>query len=327
MSNQEVVKNRYEFLYFFDCQNGNPNGDPEMDNSPRLDPETQQALVSDVALKRRIRNFVGLKCQNEAPNAIFIQHAINLNRTIALSHEQTGGFSTEKKAPKDKVHKATEWMCKNFYDIRTFGAVMSTGANAGQVRGPIQLTFARSLDRVLSMNLCITRVATAKKEAKVKTSQDYLEWEKKQPEDELRGMGRKTMIPYGLFVAKGFVSAHLAAKTGFTEADLDLFWEALLGMWDHDRSSSKGMMSCRGLYIFKHSGWDKNKEFRTRQAVLGCSPAQDQLDLGKIVTVTKKVEGPLRNFEDYEIAVETSRVSKGVELEQEGQLRKRLGLM
>lgn len=314
------IQNRYEFLYLFDCENGNPNGDPDAGNSPRIDPEDMRGLVSDVALKRRVRNYVQIARGNETPNAIFVEHATNLNRPIVKAHEETGGVP-EKGASKDKVRQAREWMCKSFYDVRTFGAVMSTGPNAGQVRGPVQFSFARSLDPVLPLDISITRMAVAEDVRGAKTSQDYLDWEDKQEEDKLRTMGRKQLIPYGLYAAKGFISAHLAEGTGFTENDLALLWEALANMYDHDRSASKGFISRRGLYVFKHVGTDTNGEQRTRQAMLGCAPAQALLDLGKVVSIAKNetemkkdgVTSP-RKFAHYSVSVNNGKIPSGIEV-------------
>ncbi len=310
------IENRYEFLFLFDCENGNPNGDPDAGNAPRIDPEDMHGLVSDVALKRRVRNYVQIARNNERPHAIFVEHATNLNRPIAESHLQANGEIPDKgKATKDKVRLARDWMCRNFYDVRTFGAVMSTGANAGQVRGAVQFSFARSLDKVLPLDISITRMAVSEDVKAAKDIETYKKWEDAQPEDQLRTMGRKNLIPYGLYVAKGFISANLAQDTGFNEEDLELFWESLLNMYDHDRSSSKGMMSCRGLYIFKHIGTDTDPEQCKRQAMLGCAPAHKLLDLGSIIDITKKpgIEAP-RKFSDYQITVQKEHLPAGVEL-------------
>ena len=187
----QPISNRYEFLFLFECENGNPNGDPDASNSPRIDPQDMHGLVSDVALKRRLRNYVQIARGNKSPYAIFIEHGTNLNRPIAVAHEQTaGGLAGDKKAGKQKVDLARQWMCDNFYDVRAFGAVMSTGANAGQVRGPVQIPFARSVDPILPLDLSITRMAVADGAGGAKTSADFLKWEQAQPEDELRTMGR-----------------------------------------------------------------------------------------------------------------------------------------
>ena len=313
----EVIKNRYEFLFLFDCENGNPNGDPDAGNAPRIDPQDMRGLVSDVALKRRVRNYVQIVKGNEMPYAIFIEHATNLNRQIMRAHEETGGFDADKKgATKGKVELARQWMCKNFYDVRTFGAVMSTGANAGQVRGPVQFAFARSLDPVLPLDLSITRMAVADDVRGATSSADYLKWEAEQPEDKLRTMGRKALIPYGLYVAKGFISANLAREgigTGFTEDDLSLLWEAILNMYEHDRSASKGIMSVRQpLFIFKHVGTDSDEAQRVRQCMLGCAPAHVLFDL---IQVKKRdgVDAP-RSFADYEATVRLDALPSGVQM-------------
>jgi CRISPR-associated protein Csd2 len=307
------ISNRYEFLYLFDCENGNPNGDPDAGNAPRIDPEDMHGLVSDVAVKRRIRNYVQAARDNESPNAVFVEHATNLNRPIALAHEETGGLPTGKKgATKDKVEAARDWMCANFYDVRTFGAVMSTGANAGQVRGPIQVAFSRSVDPILPIDASITRMAVADTPRGVSTSEEFTQWEAEQPEDKLRTMGRKALIPYGLYLGKGFISAHLAKLTLFSEDDLALFWEALLKMYELDRSASKGLMSVREpVFVFRHVGTDSDSAQRARQAVLGCAPAHKLFDL---VDVRKKdgVSAP-RSFSDYEVSFRKSALPKGVE--------------
>lgn len=315
-----AIENRYEFLFLFDCENGNPNGDPDAGNAPRIDPQDMHGLVSDVALKRRVRNYIEISQADEPNYGIFIKHATNLNKPIANSHLQANGEIPEKgKAAKDKVKLARKWMCDNFYDVRTFGAVMSTGANAGQVRGAVQFSFARSLDEILPMDISVTRMAVTEdvKNTKEHTGIAAFEnWEDSQPEEKLRTMGRKTLIPYGLYAAKGFISANLAQDTGFSEEDLELFWEALLNMYDHDRSASKGMMSCRGLYIFKHVGKDiNNPEQRKKEAMLGCAPAHKLLDLGSIISINKKeeIEAP-RKFSDYAVKIDEENLPDGVEL-------------
>ena len=307
------IQNRYEFLFLFDCENGNPNGDPDAGNSPRIDPEDMHGLVSDVAMKRRVRNFVQTSFDNISPNAIFIEHATNLNKPITKAHEETGGAPAGG-ANRGQVNAAREWMCKTFFDVRTFGAVMSTGANAGQVRGPVQFSFARSVDPILPMDVSITRMAVADKAAGAKTSADYEKWENEQEEDKLRTMGRKALIPYGLYVAKGFISANLAKGTGFSDDDLKNFWDALLNMYDHDRSASKGMMSCRGLYVFKHVGTDSDPNQRVKQAMLGCAPAHKLLDKGAIIDIVRKSATSPRSFSDYEVVVHRDRLPAGVEL-------------
>jgi CRISPR-associated protein Csd2 len=315
------IKNRYDFLFLFDCEKGNPNGDPDMGNSPRIDPQDMHGLISDVAIKRRIRNYVQIKCESKSPNAIFIQHSSNLNVPIAVAHEKTEGGLTPNTARggagKDKVRLARDWMCANFYDVRTFGAVMSTGANAGQVRGPVQLTFARSIDPVLPMDISITRMAVAEGDPKrCKSSADYQAVADAIPEDQLRTMGRKALIPYGLFVGKGFVSANLAVQTGFSDIDIQLLWEAIENMYEHDRSASKGLMSVRRLYVFKHVGTATNEQ-REREAVLGCAPAHKLFDL--VEKEIQHVEVP-RAFSDYEASLPTKdqlvrKLPQGVEVE------------
>lgn len=311
------IQNRYEFLFLFDCENGNPNGDPDAGNSPRIDPEDMHGLVSDVALKRRVRNFVQEKFGSDitivAPNAIYVQHATNLNKYITKSHEETGG-KPEGGGNRNQVGNARDWMCKTFFDVRTFGAVMSTGANAGQVRGPVQFSFARSVDPILPLDVSITRMAVAEKVTGAKTAADYEKWENEQEEDKLRTMGRKALIPYGLYVAKGFISANLAKGTGFSDDDLNNLWEALLNMYDHDRSASKGMMSCRGLYVFKHVGTDSDPNQRVKQAMLGCAPAHKLLDKGAVIDIVRKSANSPRCFSDYEVTVHRDRLPAGVEL-------------
>lgn len=337
----EPIKNRYEFLFVFDCQDGNPNGDPDSGNAPRIDPQDMHGLVSDVAIKRRIRNYIQTRCGNKMPNAILIEHATNINTKIARAHENTGGmppFSNKDKKwqpTKDKVQGASKWLCDNFYDVRTFGAVLSTGPNAGQVRGPVQIAFARSVDPVLPLDLSITRMAVSDNEIKGANvgSKEFEAWEKVQPEDSLRTMGRKALIPYGLFIGKGFISGNLAQTqndqgkplggTGFSEKDLDLLWEAVLNMYEHDRSASKGLMSVRVLYIFKHEGWDPDSAQRQRQALLGCAPAHKLFDLvEKNIHKKADVKAP-RSFDDYSGSLPTAEnirknLPKGVSIEIRG---------
>lgn len=309
------IKNRYEFLYLFDCENGNPNGDPDAGNSPRIDPEDMHGLVSDVAIKRRVRNYVQTKHGNSGGYAIFVEHSTNLNRPIAAAHEATGGAPAGG-GNRSQVGKARDWMCQQFFDVRTFGAVMSTGANAGQVRGPVQVAFSRSIDPIFPMDTAITRMAVAEKVKDAKTAADYAAWEEKQAEDSLRTMGRKSLISYGLYAAKGFVSAHLAQGTQFSEADLSELWEALANMFDHDRSASKGVMACRDLFVFKHVGTDTDEVQRTKQAMLGCAPAHHLLDLGRIIDIPAlKDSGKTpRAYSDYAVQIHPDRLGNGVEL-------------
>ncbi len=232
-----AIANRYEFVLLFDVENGNPNGDPDAGNLPRIDPETGHGLVTDVCLKRKIRNYVALTKESAKRFRIYIQEKAVLNDTNECAYAACNLKPESKKLPK-KVEDAkmiTDWMCTNFYDIRTFGAVMTTEINCGQVRGPVQMAFARSVEPVVPQEVSITRMAvTTKAEA-----------EKQQGDN--RTMGRKHIVPYGLYVAHGFISAPLAEKTGFSDEDLTLFWDALVNMFEHDRSAARGLMSSRKL--------------------------------------------------------------------------------
>jgi CRISPR-associated protein Csd2 len=307
----QPIKNRYEFIFVFDCENGNPNGDPDAGNAPRLDPQDLHGLVSDVAFKRRIRNYVQIAMGNESPWSILVEHASNLNTKIAKAHEETGGmpkFDGKKWVPgKDKVAAAAEWLCSNFYDVRAFGAVLSTGPNAGQIRGPVQLSFARSVDPILPMDIAITRVAVADNSIKGEKvgSADFARWELEQPEDALRTMGRKSLIPYGLYVGKGFISANLAEKVKFTEDDLKLLFGAILNMYEHDRSASKGVMTVHPdhSFVFKHVGNDTNSEQRQRQAMLGCTHAHKLFDLVTSRISRKRECEAARRISDYHLPV------------------------
>jgi CRISPR-associated protein Csd2 len=242
---------------------------------------------------------------NQMPNAIFVEHATNLNRPIAQAHEQTAGgiAESDRGAPKKKVDLARQWMCKNFYDVRAFGAVMSTGLNAGQVRGPVQLTFARSVDPILPLDVSITRMAVAEDVKGAKTLADMIAWEDKQPEEKLRTMGRKSLIPYGLFVAKGFISANLAEQTGFDDADLRLLWQGILNMYEHDRSASKGIMTVHPEYAFcfRHVGTDTDLEQRKREAKLGCGQAHRLFSLVTDGIRHKDGVETARSIHDYEL--------------------------
>ncbi len=310
------IQNRYDFLLLFDCEKGNPNGDPDAANAPRMDPEDMHGLVSDVAIKRKIRNYVQIAEENKSPFCIFISQGDVLNRTIQTAHAKLAELDEYKKADNQKKNEmAKQWMCKNFYDVRAFGAVMSTNKdendqkttkNAGQVRGAVQLTFSRSIDPILPLEPGITRMAVA-------TVKEQREREEKGTENQT--MGRKNLIPYGLYACQGFISAHLAEQTGFTEEDLSLLWKSLENMFDHDRSAARGMMAIRGLKIFKHVGTDTNAEQRARQAKLGCAPAQKLVELDQVVEV-KKVDGVSapRRFSDYKITIHKDRIPKGVEL-------------
>jgi CRISPR-associated protein Csd2 len=271
---------RHDFILIFDVKDGNPNGDPDAGNLPRVDPETMQGLVSDVSLKRKVRNWVALT-QDEN---IYVENEGVLYNQQELAYQDLE--LDEKANDRDSIDNARDWMCKNFYDVRTFGAVMSTSKfNCGQVQGPFQLTFARSVDPIVPMDLSITRVAVTKPEDARKQSSD----DEGESSNKITEMGRKTMIPYGLYVAHGFYNPYFADNTGVTEEDLEIFWESLVKMWDLDRSASRGMMACRGLYVFTHE--DKT----------GNAPANKLFDL---INVSKKdnVETP-RSFNDYQVSV------------------------
>lgn len=306
MSSQPL-QNRCEFIFLFDCVNGNPNGDPDAANAPRIDPQDMRGLVSDVALKRRIRNYVSNAKGNRAPYGIFVEHGTNLNTKIALSFENTGGMPNaddpKRKATKDRTREAARWLASQCFDVRTFGAVLSTGPNAGQVRGPVQIGFARSVDPVLPLDISITRGAVAGGPENAASSAVYEEWAGKQPEDQLRTMGRKTLIPYGLYVAKGFISAFLAEQWGFTEDDLKLLCEAILNMFEHDRSSSKGLMTVHpeAAFLFRHVGTDSNPEQRRQQARLGCAPAHQLFALVESRIRRKDAVSVPRSISDYEL--------------------------
>lgn len=307
-----AIANRYEFMYFVECKNGNPNGDPDMGNSPRMDPQDMRGLISDVAVKRRIRNYIQIAKGNEPPYGIVIQQSSNINKFIAKAHDETGNTKREK--TKGKVEAARKWLCGNFYDVRTFGGVLSTGPNAGQVRGAVQLNFLRSIDPILPLDISITRMAVAENlKAETATFEQYEEWENNQPEDKLRTMGRKQLIPYGLFEGRGFISANLAQEIGFSEDDLSLLWEALLNMYEHDRSASKGEMSTIApLIIFRHVGTDTDEKQRQKQAKLGCAPAHQLFEL---VQVEKKPDVAVpRNYSDYSVRINVSKCPSGVDI-------------
>lgn len=305
-----AIQNRYEFLYYVSCTNANPNGDPDMGNTPRIDPETRKGYITDVATKRRIRNYIDMAYAGQDGMNIIIQQATNINRHIARAKREAGFEDCAK--GKEAVYAGRRKACELFYDVRTFGAVMSTGPNAGQVRGPVQLTFGKSLDPILPLDISITRMAVAGGPDNG-TLEQYMEWEQGQPEDKLRTMGRKQFIPFGLYEVRGFISANLAAETGFDDNDLKALFEAILNMYEHDRSASKGEMGVVSpLIIFKHVGTDSDANQRVRQAKLGCAPAHKLFDL---VRVSKKpeVETP-RDYRDYDAVVSLNRVPKGVQI-------------
>lgn len=281
------IKNRYDFVLVFDVKDGNPNGDPDGGNMPRLDPETGHGLVTDVCLKRKIRNFVILTQAGVEGRDIFVKERAVLNRQILEMYESIGakleGKGEKKKAKGETVERGQAEMCRRYYDIRTFGAVMSTGANAGQVRGPVQLTFARSVDPIVPLEHSITRMAVAN-EADA---------------DKERTMGRKNTVPYGLYMGYGFVSPGLARQTGFSDEDLTLLWQAIQQMFEHDRSAARGLMSLRKLLVFRHAG------------ELGNAPSHRLFDM---VSVKRKdAEAPARSFDAYEIAIAKDAIPAGVE--------------
>jgi CRISPR-associated protein Csd2 len=287
---------RHDFVLVFDVQDGNPNGDPDAGNLPRVDPETMQGLVTDVCQKRKVRNYVDIVRGDKPRYKIYVQNkGFALNDLHQRAYEAEGIKSTGKKQKREEVDKVRKWMCENFYDIRTFGAVMSTGVNCGQVRGPVQMTFARSVDPIVPLDLTITRVAVTRPEdAKVVESEDG------ETEGKTTEMGRKALIPYGLYKSYGFISPHFAAQTGFLEEDLALFWEALQQMWDLDRSASRGLMACRGLYIFSH------------EKALGNAFAHTLLE--RIVPNRKADVAAPRSFSDYEVAVNEQDLPAGITL-------------
>lgn len=282
------MNHRYEFVLLFDVKDGNPNGDPDAGNLPRVDAETGHGLVTDVCLKRKLRNFVAL-VKNGAPgHDIYVKEKAVLNEQHQKAYTALNLNKDAKKAKGDDINAARDWMCKNFYDVRTFGAVMSTEVNAGQVRGPVQLTFARSADPVVSAEHAVTRMAvTTAKEAEAQSGDN-------------RTMGRKFTIPYGLYRTNGFVNPFFAAQTGFTDADLDLFLTGLTQMFDHDRSASRGLMAPRKLIVFKH------------KSQLGDAPAHKLLEA---VKVTKKpgVDAP-RDWTDYDVTIDRAAIPAGVEV-------------
>ena len=305
-----AIQNRYEFLYYVACTNSNPNGDPDMGNTPRLDPQTMQGFITDVATKRRIRNYIQMAYEGQPGMNIIVQQSTNLNRHIAEAKRAAGVEDCAK--AKEAVYAGRKKACEMFYDVRTFGAVMSTGPNAGQVRGPVQITFGKSLDPVLPLDISITRMATADF-IKGGTLEDYMKKEAETPEDELRTIGRKQLIPFGLYEVRGFISANLAAETGFDDSDLKALFEAILNMYEHDHSASKGEMSVVSpLIIFQHVGTDTNTEQRIRQAKLGCAPAHKLFEL---IHVQKKpsVKFP-RSYRDYTVSIEASHIPSGVKL-------------
>ena len=305
------IQNRYEFMYYVSCTNCNPNGEPDMGNTPRIDPQTMQGYITDGAIKRRIRNYVELAYAGMPGMNIIIQQSTNINRHIAEAKRAAGVEDCAK--GKEAVYAGRRKACELFYDVRTFGAVMSTGPNAGQVRGPVQISFGKSLDPVLPLDISITRMAVADNAGNAQTVEDYEKWEAEQPEEKLRTMGRKQFIPFGLYEVRGFISANLAAETGFDDQDLKILFEAILNMYEHDRSASKGEMEVVSpLIIFKHVGTDSDASQRVRQAKLGCAPAHKLFDLIQ-VQKKKDVRYP-RTYRDYDASVALGKLPKGVQI-------------
>ncbi|HQP57052.1 MAG TPA: type I-C CRISPR-associated protein Cas7/Csd2 [Syntrophorhabdus sp.] len=283
----DVIKNRYEFVLLFDVKDGNPNGDPDAGNLPRIDPETGHGLVTDVCLKRKVRNYVALVEKEQPPYEIYIKEKAVLTNQQEKAYKALGLENAQNASVSEQTKR---WMCKNFYDVRAFGAVMSLkDFNCGQVRGPVQLGFSRSVDQIVPAEHSITRMAVATQR------------EADQQGGDNRTMGRKFTVPYALYRVHGFVSAPLAEQTGFSEKDLELFWNALLNMFDHDRSAARGEMNPRKLIIFKHA------------TELGNAPAQKLFDAVRVARRDGS-NGPARSFEDYEIVLARDAVPEGVEL-------------
>ena len=279
----KVIDKRYEFVLFFDVENGNPNGDPDAGNMPRIDPETSLGLVTDVALKRKIRNYVELAKADAEGFEIYVKEGAVLNTQHRRAYAANPDIKLEpKKLTDDKV---TRWMCDHFYDVRTFGAVMTTEVNCGQVRGPVQINFARSVDPIVQQEVTITRVAVTKEQ----------DADRKEHE-----MGRKHIVPYALYRAEGYVSAPLAERTDFSGTDLELLWEALTNMWDHDRSAARGKMAARKLVIFEH------------ESRLGNAPAHILFDT--IKAARRDAATPARAFADYNVTVDRAALPAGVKL-------------
>lgn len=290
-----TIQNRYDFVYLFDVENGNPNGDPDARNMPRIDPETSHGLTTDVCLKRKVRNYVEIVKNDAAPYRIYIKEKAILNRThdeaLDAIHAEGKAGEKGKRGKGEEVEKAKKWLCDNFFDIRTFGAVMMTDKNCGQVRGPVQLNFARSIDPIVPMDISITRVAvTTEKEAEQQGGGN-------------RTMGRKYIVPYALYRTEGYISANLAEKTGFSESDLQLFWDALASMFEHDHSAARGKMNARKLIVFKHA------------TAMGNAPAQTLFDRVKVERAGS-VEKPPRAFLDYRVLIDKEGLLPNVQLEE-----------
>jgi CRISPR-associated protein Csd2 len=311
-----ALANRYDFVLLFDVTNGNPNGDPDAGNLPRLDPETNHGLVSDVSLKRKVRNYVEFAKNGAAGFNIYVQEGAILNEQHRKAYlaERPNDTKVPKEAklnPKndEEAIRLREFMCANFFDVRTFGAVMSTGINAGQVRGPVQLTFAHSIEPIVPQEISITRMAaTNEAEKRLRTEGS----EEGNDRTDNRTMGRKHIVPYGLYRAHGFVSAKLAERTGFSEADLDLLREALITMFEHDRSAARGEMATRKAIAFKHAN------------ALGNAPAHalfERIRIGRNIdgefrTIDRRLDNhpPARQFSDYIVEIDHNELPQGIDI-------------
>jgi CRISPR-associated protein Csd2 len=287
---------RHDVVLLFDVTDGNPNGDPDSGNMPRQDPETMHGLVTDGAIKRKIRDWVDASRGNESRFKIYVQSHDALNTLHQRAYDALDIKARGSKQPREDVEKTQKWMCENFFDVRTFGAVMSTGVNAGQVRGPVQLTFARSIDPIVPMDVSITRIAITKpEEMAVVLTEEGTEGKGKRTE-----MGRKALVPYGLYRTSIFVNPHFGERTGFDGTDLAELWNALQLMWDLDRSAARGQMACRGLYIFSH----ENK--------LGNAPAHQLLER---ISINRKSDVTIpRQFDHYTVSIDESDLPAGVTL-------------
>lgn len=280
----EIIKNRYEFVILFDVENGNPNGDPDAGNMPRIDAETGYGIVTDVCIKRKIRNYVEIAKEDSPGYKIYVKEGAVLNKQHETAYLSLGLDPKNEKAAKENREPLRDFMCKNFFDIRAFGAVMTTKVNCGQVRGPIQINFARSINPIFTQEVTITRMAvTTEKDAENKTNE----------------MGRKHVVPYALYKTEGYISAKIAQKTtGFSEDDLEFLWEAIINMFEHDHSAARGKMAVRKLIIFKHD------------SDLGNAPSHKLFDLIRVVK--KEQEKPARQYSDYSVEIDKEQVPTGV---------------
>lgn len=311
-----TLANRYDFTLIFDVQNGNPNGDPDAGNMPRLDPETNKGLVTDVSLKRKVRNYIELAKSGQDGFHIYVEEGAILNEKHrqaykALRPDDAKASKEAKLNPKDDAEavKLRDFMCANFFDVRTFGAVMSTGINCGQVKGPVQMTFASSVEPIMPLEISITRMAATNEAEKKQKA----EGDDSSDRTDNRTVGRKHIVPYGLYVANGFISAKFAERTGFSESDLDLLFEALIGMFEHDRAAARGQMATRKLIVFKH------------EHPMGNAPAHalfDRIRIGRNVDGEfreiddKRIgnEPPARKFTDYTVTIDRENLPAGVEI-------------